>query len=235
MGVSGRSTRCSDRSSDLRRRAVEQSLADQSLACIDRAASASLPMGRSMWPIPAAVGSYTCRPMARSWTRLGQDVRRPGAHPTADRCCCGSNGDLYVVNGEEGAVLHLSSDGSYINHWQALATDTERGPHLAIGADGAIWVSEPDGRRVSRFASDGTPAGIVSETRQGKRAARANGPRSRARRHTLRWRHLAAGGYGDRHVVAVALGANRLFGCARDGTLAAMRRLDDASRKLGRR
>jgi len=99
--------------------------------------------------------------------KIGPDVGGPERIRQPTDVAVGAAGDLYVVNGEEGALLHLTSDGRFINQWQVLSTDTERGPHLAISPDGAIWVSEPDGRRLSRFAPDGTPAGVVSETRQG--------------------------------------------------------------------
>jgi sugar lactone lactonase YvrE len=99
---------------------------------------------------------------------IGPDVGGPERIRQPTDVAVGPNGDLYVVNGEEGAVFHLTGDARYIAHWHVTSTDTERGPHLAIGEDGAIWVSEPDGRRLSRFTPDGTPAGVVSETRQGR-------------------------------------------------------------------
>jgi hypothetical protein len=49
-----------------------------------------------------------------------------------------------------------------------LPADTERGSHLAIGADRSVWVSEPEGRRVSRFTFDGAPAGVVDQTTAGR-------------------------------------------------------------------
>jgi sugar lactone lactonase YvrE len=49
-----------------------------------------------------------------------------------------------------------------------LSSDTERGSHLAIGPDRSVWVSEPEGRRVSRFTFDGTPSGVVDQTRAGR-------------------------------------------------------------------
>ena len=49
-----------------------------------------------------------------------------------------------------------------------LASNTERGAHLAIGPDRSVWVSEPEGRRVSRFTMDGTPSGVVDQTSAGR-------------------------------------------------------------------
>jgi len=65
-------------------------------------------------------------------------------------------------------LLRLTSDGRYLRHWRVLPSDTERGSHLAIAPDGAIWVSEPDGRRVSRFTEDGIPVGVVTQTREAR-------------------------------------------------------------------
>jgi streptogramin lyase len=79
----------------------------------------------------------------------------------------GPDGDLFVVNGEGGALLRLTPDGRYERHWSVLSSDTERGAHLAIGPDRSVWVSEPDGRRVSRFTFDGTPSGVVDQTQAG--------------------------------------------------------------------
>ncbi|MCC7366848.1 MAG: hypothetical protein IT306_00405 [Chloroflexi bacterium] len=78
------------------------------------------------------------------------------------------NGDIYAVNGEGGSVLHLSPTGAYLHHWAVLPADTERGPHMAIAPDGAVWISEPDGRRISRFTPAGVPAGVVDQTREGR-------------------------------------------------------------------
>ena len=46
--------------------------------------------------------------------------------------------------------------------------DTERGAHLAIGSDRSVWVSEPEGRRISRFTFDGAPSGVVDQTSSGR-------------------------------------------------------------------
>ncbi|MGE3913433.1 MAG: PA14 domain-containing protein, partial [Chloroflexota bacterium] len=80
----------------------------------------------------------------------------------------GPGGELFVVNGEDGGVLRLSADGTFLTRWTVLPADTERGAHIAVAPDGAIWVSEPDGRRLSRFTRQGAPAGVVDQTREGR-------------------------------------------------------------------
>ena len=80
----------------------------------------------------------------------------------------GPDGELFVVNGEAGAVLRLTAEGRYERHWPVLPSNTERGAHLAIGPDRSVWVSEPEGRRVSRFTMDGTPSGVVDQTSAGR-------------------------------------------------------------------
>jgi glucose/arabinose dehydrogenase len=80
----------------------------------------------------------------------------------------GPDGELFVVNGEGGAILRLTPAGRYDRHWAVLPSDTERGAHLAIGPDRGLWVSEADGRRVRRFSFDGTPAGVVDQTGPGR-------------------------------------------------------------------
>ncbi len=93
--------------------------------------------------------------------RVGPDV---GGHETIRQptdVAVGPGGELFVVNGEGGALIRLTPDGVYERHWTVLPADTERGAHLAIGQDRSLWVSEPDGRRISRFTFDGTPSGIV--------------------------------------------------------------------------
>lgn len=80
----------------------------------------------------------------------------------------GPDGKLFVVNGEVGAVIRLSAEGRYERHWSVLSSNTERGAHLAIGPDRSVWVTEPEGRRVSRFSLDGTPSGVVDQTSSGR-------------------------------------------------------------------
>jgi len=80
----------------------------------------------------------------------------------------GPDGQIFVVNGEAGALLRLSPNGQYERHWSVLPSDTERGAHLAIGADRSVWVSEPEGRRISRFTFDGAPSGVVDQTPSGR-------------------------------------------------------------------
>lgn len=99
---------------------------------------------------------------------IGPEVGGPERLRQPTDVAVSQRGDLYVVNGEEGTVLRLGSDGGYIRHWRVLPSDTERGSHLAVAPDGAIWVSEPNGRRVSRFADDGTAIGVVSQTREAR-------------------------------------------------------------------
>ena len=80
----------------------------------------------------------------------------------------GPGGELFVVNGEAGALLRLTPQGRYERHWPVLPSDTEKGAHLAIGPDRSIWVSEPEGRRVRRFTWDGTSSGVVDQTEAGR-------------------------------------------------------------------
>jgi hypothetical protein len=100
--------------------------------------------------------------------RIGPDVGGPERIRQPTDVAVGPDGELFVVNGEGGAVLRLTADGAYDGHWTVLASDTERGPHLAIGPDRSLWVSEPEGRRVSRFTFYGWPAGVVDQTREGR-------------------------------------------------------------------
>jgi sugar lactone lactonase YvrE len=99
---------------------------------------------------------------------VAPDVRAPARVRQPTDVAVAANGDVYVVNGEDGVILHLAPDGTYIGHWMVMHADTERGSHLAIGPDGGIWVSEPDGRRISRFTPAGVPAGVVDQTREGR-------------------------------------------------------------------
>ena len=101
-------------------------------------------------------------------TSIGTEVGGPIRLRQPTDIAVGANGDLFVVNGEGGGVLHLSPDGAYLNHWAVLPGDTERGPHIVVGPDGSVWVSEPDGRRISRFTQDGVPAGVVDQLREGR-------------------------------------------------------------------
>lgn len=99
---------------------------------------------------------------------IGPEVGGPGRLRQPTDVAVTANGDLYAVNGEGGAVLHLSPAGEYIGQWTVLPSDTERGSHIAVGPDGSIWISEPDGRRISRFTPTGVPAGVVDQTREGR-------------------------------------------------------------------
>jgi streptogramin lyase len=99
---------------------------------------------------------------------MGPDVGGPERLRQPTDVAVGPDGDLFVVNGEGGALLRLGADGRYETHWSVLASNTERGAHLAIGADRSLWVTEPEGRRVSRYTFDGTPAGVVDQTSSGR-------------------------------------------------------------------
>jgi DNA-binding beta-propeller fold protein YncE len=99
---------------------------------------------------------------------IGPDVGGPERIRQPTDVAVSPDGELFVVNGEDGAVLRLRADGSYLRHWAVLSSDTERGAHLAIGPDRSVWVSEPEGRRVSRFTFNGTPSGVVDQTRTGR-------------------------------------------------------------------
>jgi glucose/arabinose dehydrogenase len=99
---------------------------------------------------------------------IGPDVGGPERIRQPTDVAVSPGGALFVVNGEGGALLSLTADGRYIRHWLVTASETERGPHLAIGPDGALWISEPDARRISRFRQDGTPAGVVTQTREAR-------------------------------------------------------------------
>jgi glucose/arabinose dehydrogenase len=99
---------------------------------------------------------------------MGPDVGGPERLRQPTDVAVGPDGDLFVVNGEGGALLRLSADGRYETHWSVLASNTERGAHLAIGADRSLWVTEPEGRRVSRYTYDGTPSGVVDQATAGR-------------------------------------------------------------------
>lgn len=91
---------------------------------------------------------------------IGPDIAGPEPIRQPTDVAVGPDGELFVVNGEGGALIRLTPDGVYERHWAVLPADTERGSHLAIGADRSLWVSEPNGRRISRFTFDGTPSGV---------------------------------------------------------------------------
>lgn len=93
--------------------------------------------------------------------RIGPEVGGPERIRQPTDVAVGPNGELFVVNGEGGALLRLDADGAYERHWTVLQADTERGAHLAIGRDRSLWVSEPEGRRISRFSLEGTPSGVI--------------------------------------------------------------------------
>jgi len=99
---------------------------------------------------------------------VGPDVGGPERIRQPTDVAVGPDDQVFVVNGEVGAVLRLTAEGQYERHWPVLASNTERGAHLAIGPDRSVWVSEPEGRRVSRFTMDGTPSGVVDQTSAGR-------------------------------------------------------------------
>ncbi len=78
------------------------------------------------------------------------------------------SGDIYVLSGEQNVLIRLDPSGRYRTHWPIPAADTVRGPHLAIGPDGSLFITEPSQGRVARYTLDGQPAGFLENTRQGK-------------------------------------------------------------------
>ncbi|HYU17903.1 MAG TPA: glycosyltransferase family 39 protein, partial [Chloroflexota bacterium] len=83
-----------------------------------------------------------------------------------------ADGDMYVISGERHAAVRLDPAGRYRAHWTIPAADTIRSPHVAIGPDGAIYVSEPSQGRIARYGPSGQPAGVIELSGSAKGALR---------------------------------------------------------------
>ena len=81
---------------------------------------------------------------------------------------CWYDGHLYVANTERSSIVRLDPTGRYRTHWGITSADTLRGPHVAVGKEGGVYVTEPSRGRVSRFSPDGQPAGMIEGVKQGR-------------------------------------------------------------------
>ncbi|HKY55057.1 MAG TPA: NHL repeat-containing protein, partial [Anaerolineales bacterium] len=78
----------------------------------------------------------------------------------------GPNDDLYVADSRNHRILHISSDGTFLQEWGTFADqaagDAPIGTFnepwgVAVGPDGSVYVSDTWNHRVQKFTEDGEP------------------------------------------------------------------------------
>ena len=78
----------------------------------------------------------------------------------------GIDNDLYVADSRNHRILHISAEGNLIGQWgsfgDAFTSDAPIGTFnepwgVAVGPDGAVYVSDTWNHRVQKFTGDGTP------------------------------------------------------------------------------
>ncbi len=88
----------------------------------------------------------------------GRDAPPVGQGQPTD-VAVGPGGDIWVAEATNGILWHLAADGAIVKSIGLNIAGTLDGPHLAAGADGRLYATEPEGFRVLVLAADGTPVG----------------------------------------------------------------------------
>ncbi len=71
------------------------------------------------------------------------------------------NGVLYVVDGEKHQLLVIGSDDKLLRTWAIAVSTTFDAPHVALGPNGEIYVSNPNGGTIDIYDSQGDSIGRV--------------------------------------------------------------------------
>ena len=58
-----------------------------------------------------------------------------------------------------GTLWWLDAAGTVLGRWQVAQANTLDCPHVAVGPQGRVYVTDPEGGRVLVFAADGQPLG----------------------------------------------------------------------------
>jgi DNA-binding beta-propeller fold protein YncE len=67
-----------------------------------------------------------------------------------------TTGSYFVVEAENNRLQRIDARGNPLGQWAIQAAYAFNGPHLALGPDGSIFVTEPENGSLSRYAPDGS-------------------------------------------------------------------------------
>jgi len=68
-------------------------------------------------------------------------------------------GEIYLVEAMSGTLWWLDAAGTVLGRWQVAQANTLDCPHVTVGPQGWVYVTDPEGGRVLVFAADGQPLG----------------------------------------------------------------------------
>jgi sugar lactone lactonase YvrE len=86
----------------------------------------------------------------------GSDGTAIGAGQPVDAAVA-SDGSIYLMEAEQGSMWQLLPDGHVAKWTAATSADTIEGPHIVVGPDNLIYVTDPHLARVVVYRPNGQP------------------------------------------------------------------------------
>jgi len=77
-------------------------------------------------------------------------------------------GEVYLVEALSGTVWWLDAGGDVRGRWPTGQANTLDSPHVAIGPEGDVYVTDPEGGRVLVFTAHGQPVGRFGSQAEGQ-------------------------------------------------------------------
>jgi DNA-binding beta-propeller fold protein YncE len=88
-------------------------------------------------------------------TQFGDKGSGPGQLLEPTDVAIGPGGDLYVADTANLRIQHWDLFGRYQGEWAVPVASAYNGPHLALAADGSLFVTVPEQHQVRRYSRGG--------------------------------------------------------------------------------
>ncbi len=88
-------------------------------------------------------------------TQFGDKGSGPGQLLEPTDVAIGPGGDLYVADVANLRIQHWDLFGRYQGEWAIPVASAYNGPHLALAADGSLFVTSPEEHQVRRYSREG--------------------------------------------------------------------------------
>ena len=88
-------------------------------------------------------------------TQFGEKGNSPGQLVEPSDVAIGPGGDLFVADAANLRIQHWDFFGRYQGEWAVPLASAYNGPHLALAADGSLFVTAPEQHEVRRYSREG--------------------------------------------------------------------------------